>query len=311
MSLTTISPQNAPRLTPLASAACGFITRAVWSPDGRTLALAHGGGLWLWDAAFGGAPTRRLIGHSGPVRDVTFSPDGQVMATASADTTVRRWNAANGQPLDVLRHHSDSANAVAYSASGRLLASGGGSGQLNLIDLYERDNDTLLSGHSKEITGLVFGGETLASGGWDKTVRLWRERQPQTVILFEDWVRDLAASADGRTLAAACKDGSVRLIDFASGAVLRTFAAHAGGADCVAFSPDGALLASGGRDRAIKLWDVLNPSAEPLAVLQTHSRPVLTIAFHPAGMLLVSGSGDNTARLWGVAEAVDQRGPDA
>ncbi len=115
-----------------------------------------------------------------------------------------------------------------------------------------------LDGHTNEITSAVFGGDQLATGGWDNTVRLWDipGRQARTVIDLGDWVRDLAASPDGKTLAAACKDGSVRLIDFASGAITHSIPAHDGGVDAVAFASGGDLLVTGGRDHAIKLWDV-------------------------------------------------------
>jgi WD40 repeat protein len=74
--------------------------------------------------------------------------------------------------------------------------------------------------------------------------------------------------------------------------------AHSGGADCVAFSPDSALLASGGRDNTIKLWNADN--GEALVALKGHDKPVLSVAFHPKGALMASGSGDNTVRLWGL-----------
>ena len=81
-------------------------------------------------------------------------------------------------------------------------------------------------------------------------MRLWDPigRSQRAAIPLDDWVRDLAPSPDGKRLAAACKDGTVRLIDLVSGALIRSIPAHARGADCAAFSPDGSLLATGGRD---------------------------------------------------------------
>ena len=62
--------------------------------------------------------------------------------------------------------------------------------------------------------------------------------------------------------------------------------AHAGGVDALAFSPDGALVASGGRDNAIRVWDV--DSARELMTLSAHRRPVLAPGlqsrWHDAGV---------------------------
>ena len=74
--------------------------------------------------------------------------------------------------------------------------------------------------------------------------------------------------------------------------------AHEGGADAVAFSPDGSLLATAGRDNAIKFW---NPdSGDLLHTIAAHEKPVLSLAFNADGMRLATGSGDNTVRLWQV-----------
>ncbi len=303
MSLAIITSENAPRLAPLARASCGFITSLAWSPDGQRLAVAHGGGLWLWDNGFAAAPSRRLTGHTGPVKDVAFSRDGTVIASASADATVRVWSAAAGDTLQILRGHGGF-STVAFSRSAPLLAAAGGDGQIVFFDMLYQTGSASLQGHIGEITSLAFGGwYRLASGGWDKTVRLWEEGKEQAVIPFADVIRGLSASADRKTLAVACKDGSVSLIDFASGTLIRAWAAHEGGADCAAFSPDGALLVTGGRDNLIKLWDLRVPDEKPVAALDGHSKPVLTVAYHPAGAMIVSGSGDNSVRLWGVSEA--------
>jgi len=68
----------------------------------------------------------------------------------------------------------------------------------------------------------------------------------------------------------------------------------------VAFSPDGKILASGGSDKAIRLWDV--QEQKQIGLLQGHTRGVRSVAFRADGKTLASGGGDATVRLWDVQE---------
>lgn len=66
----------------------------------------------------------------------------------------------------------------------------------------------------------------------------------------------------------------------------------------VAFSPDGRMLTSGGRDKTVRLWDA--GTGQLLRTLEGHTHGVNSVAFSPDGRTLASGSGDATVRLWGV-----------
>lgn len=293
-----ISPANIGRLTETLQARCGFITEAAWSPDGQTLAVAHGGGVWLWQGGFGGDPSVKLE-HGAPVKGIAFSPDSKVIATASSDTNVQLWIVSAGKAFYNAKGHTDSVNSVAISPNGRLLASGGGDQRVRLVDMMDSRGSTFLSGHEQEITKVAFalGNTTLASASWDKTIRLWDTslHEARAILPHEDWVRDIAVSADGKLIGAACKDGRIYLWDAEYAQLIRSFEAHAGGADTVAFSPNNDLIATGGRDNAFALWSL---EGEKFAAHTAHDKPVLAIAFNPLGTMLLTGSGDNALKLW-------------
>ncbi|MHC5732158.1 MAG: WD40 repeat domain-containing protein, partial [Nostoc sp.] len=68
----------------------------------------------------------------------------------------------------------------------------------------------------------------------------------------------------------------------------------------VAFSADGKMIASGSRDRTIKLW---NPATgEEILTLTGHTNTVTSVTFSPDGKTLVSGSEDNTIKIWRLSQ---------
>ncbi|QQM46204.1 WD40 repeat domain-containing protein [Streptomyces liliifuscus] len=158
-----------------------------------------------------------------------------------------------------------------------------------------------------EVTTLAFSpdGRTLAGGISDGTIRLWAAKDGRPTALLTDARRfspvEVAFHPDGTTLADA-RD-AVHLWKVASRRMTAVLALTRNVTDdhawCVAFSPDGAFLASGHSFDYLRLWDVASRSN--VGILHGHSAFVLAVAFSPDGRLLASGSHDASVRLWDVA----------
>jgi len=95
-------------------------------------------------------------------------------------------------------------------------------------------------------------------------------------------------SPDGKFLATAGVDQTVKLWDADNGQVVRTFPGHTSRVHVVAFSPDGRLLASGGADQTVKVWETA--TGKELLSLAGHTDYIFGMAFSPDGRRLASSS---------------------
>jgi WD40 repeat protein len=111
-----------------------------------------------------------------------------------------------------------------------------------------------------------------------------------------NWIRSVAFSPDGRTLASGSTDQTVRLWEISSGKSLNILRGHTEEVLSVAFSPDGRTLASGSDDQTVRLWEASN--GKLLNTLQGHTSRVFSVAFSPDGKILASSGSDGTIKLW-------------
>lgn len=159
-------------------------------------------------------------------------------------------------------------------------------------------------GHFAAVNGLALSpdGRTLASGSWDRTIRLWNPatgEERRQLNGHTDTVFRLAFSSDGRILASAGFDGSIRLWDPAAGKELHCLRGHKGYVFTVAFSADGRTLASGGVDGTIRLWSPA--TGKELVQFKGPSQGIHGVAFSPDGHLLAGSSYDAAVHIWEIA----------
>ncbi|HTD82928.1 MAG TPA: adenylate/guanylate cyclase domain-containing protein [Gemmatimonadaceae bacterium] len=281
---------------------CSF----AFDPRSHTLVTSSTDGpLKIWDLATG--RPLRVLGNHREVFSLAFHPDGQLLACGSQQHHAQVIDVATGETEKILQ---GPIWQVAYSVDGRLLSTWGGSN----VRVWSVPGYQLIRSldHARWARGVAFhaAAEIVATCG-DKAVRSWNvatgkclhesrftddSRNDTLAVCFHPHRQFFASSAPGNAI-------DVR--DPMTGELVCALEGHTDVVDALAFSPDGAFLASRSLDSTIRVWncETWETSAildAPIAAdVSQHS-----LAFHPTLPLLASvvSRGANPSaraiRLW-------------
>ena len=173
----------------------------------------------------------------------------------------------------------------------------------DFLDISLADDTELppFLGHSERVRAVAISpdGQTIVSGSFDQTIRLWDLSGAPIGAPFQghtDVVLSVAISPDGQMIVSGSFDQTIRLWDLSGAPIGAPFQGHTDAVSSVAISPDGQTIVSGSNDNTVRLWDL---SGVPIgAPFQGHTDVVSSVAISPDGQTIVSGSNDNTVRLW-------------
>ena len=142
------------------------------------------------------------------------------------------------------------------------------------------------------------GIDWMATGGSNGAISLWDYEQRHEVATFLGGTLSIAFHPAGNRLASTSLDESICIWDLDSNQLLVELTGHDGPVTCLAYSPDGKWLATGGEDRTIRLW---NDEGDECGSHEIDSQPT-GLAFSPDGQFLYSANANTTCYQLNVAD---------
>lgn len=278
------------------------------------------------------APARTIAAHRLKVYSLAFTPDGRFLLSAGSDTTVRLWSIPEGREIRSLPQ----GGRVAFTDTGRKFIAADGESELKIFstETFEKvatggpapaawtaafspDGRFLVTGGMAalvwsaqdlapvreledpfEAHWVAFSGDgkRLASLHGLRRIRVWDTTDFRQLASYDTNpfpTQSVALNRDGSLLASSTGETVWVWKNLQGPHLLK---GHGNTVTCVAISPDDRLIASGGFDHTVRLWDAR--TFQPVAILRGHTDEVHAIAFSPNGRMLASGGSDGTIRIW-------------
>lgn len=255
------------------------------------------GDVRIWDTILCNT-VRTIAGHTKSVSVVKWG-GADLLYTASQDRTIKVWRASDGILCRTLEGHAHWVNTLALNTDYVL--------RIGPFDPIKDTNRTRhIDNNAQEFAlkryedVIRISGERLVSGSDDFTLFLWDPQKDKKPIArltgHQQLVNDVKFSPDGRLLASASFDKSIKLWEARTGKFICTLRGHVQSVYMISFSADSRLMVSGSADSTLKLWNMITKKLE--IDLPGHADEVFAVDWSTDGLRVASGGKDKVLKLW-------------
>ncbi|MDE0016286.1 MAG: sigma-70 family RNA polymerase sigma factor [Candidatus Poribacteria bacterium] len=256
----------------------GGINAIQFSPDGTQLAVGTDIGVWLYDMEAG----REKLLFRGMCQSIAFSPDGRFLANGGGKfpgQELQLWEIAADRKVPIIGGPFVG-SVLQFSEDGKTLVSLGNQGDtMSWLDVetgqgYVKEIEAQFSLETPYPKVFALAYDKIAIGWGDGKIQVWNPKTGEALSTLDEQARSVDMSDDPEIFAFMWEGPQILAL---------------------AFSPDRTRLASGSKDKTVRLWDI---NTRESMTLQKHTGWPNVLAFSPNGKMLASGSVDKTVQLW-------------
>ncbi|KAL2018914.1 hypothetical protein VTK56DRAFT_10281 [Thermocarpiscus australiensis] len=270
-----------------------------------------------------------LESHQYDITCISFHPVYSTIASGDQGAIIKIWDWELGELERTIKGHTRAITGIDYGGPrGRtLLVSCSSDLTVKLWDPADGyKNIRTFSGHDHTVSAVRFmpSGDQIVSASRDATLRIWDVSTGyclRTIHGHSGWIRDVCPSPDGSQLLSTGDDQTVRLWNISGSPQIKlTMFGHENFIECCVFAPTSSyqylatlaglqkppprsstteFMATGSRDKTIKLWDSRGTCFKTLV---GHDNWVRALAFHPGGKYLLSVADDKALRCWDLSQ---------
>jgi WD40 repeat protein len=279
-----------------------------FSADGQVLGCALGDReVKQWDPTTG-KPQVTLQSSKSAVNAIAYGPDKDMVILAEANGTLD-FGDYHKPKADKLQGGVGGYTSLVVSPNGTSIFTADEKGQvLGRFLASPHLTNVLSKEHQSAATALAASTNTkwLVSGEANGILLAWSLQfesmgqypKPRSLPTMKSQINGLAVDADANLLAVALQSGVICLLNPTRDDAVSELKGHTGAVLAVALSPNRQILASGGQDHSLILWDVKDK--KELVRLKAHTGAVHSVVFSPDGRVLAAASADGSVTIWDV-----------